>query len=51
MNVIPDLRKMADSPAYAVRRGVLLVAAGYIEQLQAENDKLKEFEIFAGICV
>lgn len=39
-DMIPKLREMAESPHYALRRGVLLVAAQHIEQLQGENERL-----------
>ncbi len=37
-DMIPKLREMAESPHYALRRGVLLVAAQHIEELGERLD-------------
>ncbi len=37
-DMIPRLREMAESPQYALRRGVLLVAAQHIEELAEKLD-------------
>ena len=41
-DMIPKLREMAESPHYALRRGVLLVAAQHIEELQTKLAKANE---------
>ncbi len=48
-DMIPRLREMAESPHYALRRGVLLVSAQHLEELQGklaaaenENKRLRD---------
>ena len=40
-DIIDRLRKMAESPVYALRRGVLLTSAQNLEALGTENKRLR----------